>query len=82
MSNSQMNCEFLTTDQLAGVLGLKKNTLEGWRTQGRGPAFIKVGRAIRYRKTDIDDYLKNQTVRSTSEGTRDNISRLSGNKNK
>lgn len=37
-------------------------TLETWRYQGRGPAYIKVGNSVRYRKSAIDSWLDAQTV--------------------
>ncbi len=62
-----MSNAFLDTRQASDFLGLKKNTLEVWRVQGRGPAFVKLGRSIRYRMADIEEFVKKQTVRSTSE---------------
>ncbi|WP_262476792.1 helix-turn-helix transcriptional regulator [Acinetobacter ursingii] len=35
--------DLLTTKEAASLLGFKKNTLEIWRTKGKGPQFIKVG---------------------------------------
>ncbi|HEU4895999.1 MAG TPA: helix-turn-helix domain-containing protein [Actinomycetota bacterium] len=32
-------------------------TLERWRQQGTGPAFIQVGRSPRYRRADVDAWL-------------------------
>lgn len=47
--------------------GLKPNTLEGWRVQGIGPRYIKIGRLVRYTNTDLDAYLAAQTRTSTSQ---------------
>jgi len=35
-------------------------TLYVWRTRGKGPAAIKVGRHLRYRQSDIDLWLAKQ----------------------
>lgn len=43
-------------------LGVAEVTLEKWRQEGRGPAFIKIGRLVRYRQSDIDSWLNAQTV--------------------
>ena len=59
---TNLRSEFLTTPQAADFLGLKKGTLEVWRSQGRGPTFVKLGRAIRYRLKDIEDFINSQTV--------------------
>jgi excisionase family DNA binding protein len=47
----------LTEMEAADRLGLKVATLRAWRHQGRGPAFVRLGRAIRYLGTDIDEFL-------------------------
>ena len=49
--------ECLTNDQTAAWLNIAPGVLHNWRRQGRGPAFIKVGRFIRYRRADVDAWL-------------------------
>ena len=56
-----------TTEAAEYLGGHKPNTLEGWRVQGSGPRYIKVGRLVRYRVTDLDAYLESQTRNSTSQ---------------
>ena len=48
----------LTESEAAIRLGLKVATLRAWRHQGRGPAFVRLGRAIRYLVSDIDELLR------------------------
>ncbi len=44
-------------------LGLQPSTLRAWRMRGKGPAFLRMqGRSIRYRITDIDDFLEKSVV--------------------
>lgn len=53
----------LTNDQAAEYLGITPRTLEVWRCTGRyGIPFIKVGRLVRYRQTDLDAFLDRRTV--------------------
>ena len=47
----------LNEAQAAARLGLKVATLRAWRNQGRGPAYVRLGRAIRYLTTDLDEFL-------------------------
>ena len=47
----------LTETEAATRLGLKVATLRAWRNQGRGPAYVRLGRAIRYLSTDLDEFL-------------------------
>ncbi len=59
--------QFLESTQLANELGAKLNTIEGWRVKGIGPKFIKIGRLVRYRRSDVDAWLESQTRNSTSD---------------
>lgn len=36
--------------------------LARWRSEGRGPRYVKVGPFVRYRVSDLDAWLKAQTV--------------------
>ncbi len=40
--------EYLTTAEAAVLLGVSVRTLAALRAEGRGPAFVRVGRAVRY----------------------------------
>ena len=55
-----MTEKLLTQQQLADELEVSLRTLERWRQQGTGPAFIRVGRSPRYRRSDIDAWLERQ----------------------
>ena len=47
----------MTESEAASRLGLKVATLRAWRHQGKGPAYVRLGRAVRYLGIDIDDFL-------------------------
>ena len=55
------------TNQAAGYIGLTKSTLEAWRCRGSGPVFVKMGKAVRYRKEDLDAFLNSRLRTSTSQ---------------
>ncbi len=57
----------LDTESAASVLGVKAGTLEVWRTYGKGPKFLKIGRSVRYRRQDLEAYLEDSVMSSTSE---------------
>ena len=57
----------LRVREAAGRLGLSASTLNKWRTQGRGPRFVKLGRAVCYRPADLDAWPHDQVRSSTSE---------------
>jgi excisionase family DNA binding protein len=44
---------FLTEKQAARLLSMSHRTLQAWRRTGIGPSFIKLGRAVRYRRDDV-----------------------------
>lgn len=63
--------ELLTTDQVAEMLGLKRNTLEIYRVKGKNPIpFIKLGAGkqapVRYKRSDVEAWLEANTFASTS----------------
>jgi len=40
-------------------------TLEKWRTTGRGPRFIRAGRQVLYRRSDVEAWLQSRTLTHT-----------------
>ncbi len=52
--------------ETAKILGISKPTLDRWRMRGEGLNYIKVGNTIRYRLSDIKDYLDSHTVVATT----------------
>lgn len=54
----------LTAKEAAEILSLSEATLSTWRSRGRvardgksGPRFLRLGRTIRYRQADIDEWI-------------------------
>jgi hypothetical protein len=45
-----------------GVLRKPEKTLAEWRSRGIGPRYIKVGRDVRYRRSDLDAWITEHTV--------------------
>jgi predicted DNA-binding transcriptional regulator AlpA len=69
--------ELLRTSGAAAITGLSVSTLNKLRCSGGGPAFLKLGRAVRYKAVDLKDWLDSRRVMSTSEIV---IGRLAGNR--
>lgn len=57
----------LNTQAAAQRLGLSESTLEKMRVHGRGPLFLKLGRAVRYRESDLQAWILERLVQSTSQ---------------
>jgi predicted DNA-binding transcriptional regulator AlpA len=53
----------------AQLLGISVRTLERYRVVGSGPRYVRLGRLIRYRQVDIEDFVKSNLCTSTSEVT-------------
>lgn len=47
----------------AVYLGVSVRCLEDWRRKGYGPAFIHLGRHVRYRRSDVDDWTNRKDLR-------------------
>lgn len=52
----------LNEAEAADLLGLRAKTLCRWRWQDRGPAYCKVGGAIRYRPQDLEAFIASGLV--------------------
>lgn len=54
--------------QAAELLGCSVATLRKWRLLGTGPAYVKVGRLVRYREADLMAYLDAHCVQPVGGG--------------
>ncbi len=52
----------LTEQQVAERLNCTKSALRRWRREGRGPRFVKIGRLVRYRQADVEDFIERSAV--------------------
>lgn len=53
----------LSPEDLADLIGIDERTLAVWRVQRRGPDFVKLGRAVFYRHTDVASWIElNKTM--------------------
>lgn len=57
--------EFYTPRQLADLLQLDERTVRRWRIDGGGPLFVRVGGSVRYRKSDVEAWIKDNTQETT-----------------
>lgn len=52
-----MTDRLLTPADVSELLSVSEKTLAHWRLNGNGPKYTKLGRAIRYRPTDVDAFV-------------------------
>ena len=50
--------QLLDEGAAASILCVSKRTLQLWRRSGNGPAFVKLGAAVRYRPSDLDEFIE------------------------
>jgi predicted DNA-binding transcriptional regulator AlpA len=55
-----MKLDQLKEAEAAEQLGVTKATLANWRWRKYGPAYLKVGRKVRYLQDDIDAWTSDQ----------------------
>ncbi|MET8824760.1 helix-turn-helix domain-containing protein [Streptomyces sp. NPDC004610] len=48
---------WVSVDDLADELQISKSTIYGWKTRGLGPAWVRVGKHLRARRTSVDAWL-------------------------
>ncbi len=58
----------LTEIQAALLLGVSVRTVQKFRYVGGGPPFMRIGRAIRYRRRVLLDWMDAATLDHTSQG--------------
>jgi hypothetical protein len=67
-TNKQYEDVLRTTPEAATQLKVKTATMEAWRVRGGGPEYVRLSaRAIRYRQSDLDRFIRDRTRTSTSE---------------
>jgi excisionase family DNA binding protein len=48
--------------QVAERLQIPERTLNDWRYKGVGPRYLRIGKHVRYRRADVEDWLRRQSV--------------------
>ena len=61
----------LTDVEVADRLGVSRFTVRSWRLKGVGPQFLKMGRAVRYRAQDVDEYERQALVKTQGSSNHD-----------
>jgi len=64
----------LTEAEAAAYVSYRPRTLASWRLTGRGPRFVAVSRtSVRYRRSDLDEWIESKLRRSTSDDGEDEV---------
>lgn len=58
LNNNNLDSPFLNKQQACNYLSISNNTLDSWIKQGL--PYIRVGKTVRFDKTEINRWLQNQ----------------------
>lgn len=64
-AESKAPIELLTETEAAEILRVKPKTLQCWRFEKTGPVYLKIGRLVKYRPSDLRIWLEKQKVEPT-----------------
>lgn len=61
-SNGGQTVRLLNEYDVADILRLSVATMRHWRMTGKGPKWLKLGSAVRYRPEDVQTYLEGRAA--------------------
>jgi len=64
--NIGRHSQLLNEHEAAELLSLSVRTLQQWRVNGRGPAFLKLMAAVRYSRSDLEAFIASGRRGSTA----------------
>jgi hypothetical protein len=59
---TERNSDLLDEQEAAVILSKPAGTLRQWRSRGLGPPYVKLGMSIRYRRTDLERFITDNTI--------------------
>ena len=62
-----MDKKFLSPREVEEIYGIDSGTLANWRTYGKGPSYIKVGRLIKYVIADLEEYFERHRIQTSDQ---------------
>jgi Helix-turn-helix domain len=62
--------EYLDTNEAAPIIKTKPQTMAAWRSRGQGPKYVKFGKLVRYTRSHLRQYARDNTVSPSKGGAR------------
>lgn len=53
---------YVNEEELSSWIGIKASTLRFWRATKKGPPFYKIEGAVRYLKTEVEEWAQSRRV--------------------
>lgn len=60
MNQPKQTEHLLSLDEVADWLGVPLGTLKDWRLHGEGPTGFRLGKHVRFRACDVEEWLETQ----------------------
>ena len=57
-----MDSNVLSLQQASQYLGVSQAALRTWKRDGKGPVFFRAGKLLRFRKSDLDQWIQKRLV--------------------
>jgi excisionase family DNA binding protein len=54
--------KLMSVDELAAYLGRSRRTVLDWNSRGEGPKYLRLGRRVAYRPSDVERWLREREV--------------------
>jgi hypothetical protein len=67
MLSNELEIPMLSTAEAAARVGCAPVTLARYRIAGDGPIFVKIGRLVKYRDDDLENWIVGKRRTSTSQ---------------
>ena len=62
MHLAQFYTQWVNEKQVSALTGISLSTLRKYRLWGKGPAYSKIGRSVRYALADVQEYMESHRV--------------------
>lgn len=59
--------KLLSEREIEEIYGIKCRSLQKMRYTGDGPIYVNIGRSVRYRVSDIEEFIEARLTKSTSD---------------
>jgi len=66
VTESNLN-QLMTEKEAAALICYTPRALQNWRLRGGGPKYVKIGRSVRYQRSDVLEFIEERKRFHTSQ---------------
>ena len=59
--------QLMTEKEVAGLICITPRALQNWRLRGGGPEYVKIGRSVRYQRSDVIKFIEERKRKHTAQ---------------